>query len=515
MTKSLRPLRLRVRNELGQMRTLMSGPKQYLRQDAGSGPYLCLGLGPNPTDMCTRLVHDDGLSTPKPKVYYIESEDTLSQWTPSQRAQFMAAIPGDWTRIKPDQITQHHFGRVYAYQHGMSLFPSFWGPLWANLLFPVPTGHITEQSIALVGDAKGLLVQEIHTALHALGLNVHRINPEITHEDLNDLLANARPRLFLSVNFQGFDDHGLLFERLTAANIPCATWCVDNPFHLISRLKAPYWKRLHLFITDSWFLAPLKAHGAEQVYHLPLAVDPSIFHPGHAAPQPSLTAPLFVGRSAFPGKDAFFAGCRVPDNILRHAEDMIRHGTRPDFDWWMSTLGQSSLWPGKTVRTLGFAAETASLSLRTAVLSNVSKHCGLTVIGDEGWHDRLPHGTDLRPPVDYYGALSSFYEHAPITLNLTSLLLPHGLTQRHFDVFASGGLLVTDNTPGLSLFPKDLTHPITFSSPDQAPTTIQRLLAKPSLCTTLREDWKTLLFRDHTYTKRLQTLFDTMSIIFS
>ena len=78
---------------------------------------------------------------------------------------------------------------------------------------------------------------------------------------------------------------------------------------------------------------------------------------------------------------------------------------------------------------------------------------GLVVVGDKGWKHHLPPGppeTPLLPPVDYYTTLPGLYRAASYTFNVTSLLLPGGLTQRHFDVWRAGGFLLptvrTDST---------------------------------------------------------------------
>ncbi len=511
MPKPERPSRLRVQSEMGQSRTLISDPNQYAGIHTGfkRDAILLLGLGPNPLDIRNRL-EEDGLLSKTNTIYYIEETPFIDQLPSHKREAFLSAIPQNWIPMEKNAIKRNRFGRIYSYRHALTLFPSFWGPLWAQTLFRPPKFTPTHQTVALVGDNNGLLIRELQTAFAELGFTVHMIAPDAVTEQLNKLFTHTCPELFLSINLEGFDDHGLLFERLCAAGIRCASWCVDNPFHLLSRIKAPFWKRLPLFVTDDWFCAPLRAHGAENVRALPLAVDPHIFKPGRGDSAASINTALFVGRSAFPGKNAFFAGCRLPADIVDQSEDALRHAERPHFGWWAKSLGQTSFWPDKSVRTVGFGAETASLALRTATLTEVGKECGLTVIGDEGWRDQLPGNIDLRPPVDYYGPLASLYEQAPVTLNMTSLLLPHGLTQRHFDVFAAGGLLITDNTPGLSLFPKDLTQPITFTAPQNAPSTIKTLLSNAPLARTLRADWRALLLNEHTYTKRLETLINNI-----
>ena len=43
--------------------------------------------------------------------------------------------------------------------------------------------------------------------------------------------------------------------------------------------------------------------------------------------------------------------------------------------------------------------------------------------------------------------------------------MSEALTQRHFDVWAAGGFLLTDRTPGLDIFPRELVEPIVLRPP--------------------------------------------------
>jgi len=155
-------------------------------------------------------------------------------------------------------------------------------------------------------------------------------------------------------------------------------------------------------------------------------------------------------------------------------------------------LGLSSLWPGTAVRQAGLGAETCSQWHRTLWL-RAACELGLTVFGDEGWYALLASGgtrPDIRPPLDYYGSLSGVYASARYSLNLTSLLLPSGLTQRHFDVWTAGGFLLTDSTPGLDIFPDELTAPIRLASFRDLPGVVDRLERDPALYRHLQIAWR-------------------------
>jgi spore maturation protein CgeB len=130
-------------------------------------------------------------------------------------------------------------------------------------------------------------------------------------------------------------------------------------------------------------------------------------------------------------------------------------------------------------------------------------------LGDDGWFELLaPDGTepvDIRPPVDYYASLSSVYAGARYSLNVASLLLPSALTQRHFDVWTAGGFLLTDATPGLDIFPEELTAPIRLASPQDLPGAVERLEREPALYRHLQRAWQNCL-KEHTIRRRILTV---------
>jgi hypothetical protein len=220
---------------------------------------------------------------------------------------------------------------------------------------------------------------------------------------------------------------------------------------------------------------------------------------------------VVVGRSEFPDKAGFFAGANISEADLETARETLRQGRRPSYGWWLEKLGTHPMWPGIAARQAGFGAETSARDQRAMVLSELSA-LPLTVFGDDGWHNLVPGLTDLRGPVDYYTTLPGVYAQAGLSVNVTSLLLPHGLTQRHFDVWAAGGTLITDNTPGLSIFPGELTREITFERPQHAPLAAERLLGDTALQTDLKAAWRSLILAEHTFDNRTAVTLEILGI---
>ncbi len=497
-----RPHRLTVRDELDRPRTLAPG-----RFDCrGQGPrLLVLGLGPSQEEV--------PVPSGTEQVLYLECPALADQMPPA----WHASIPRTWIPVLPGELSDSFLRevRVCIHSQGPLLFPSFWNPVLARLELARSGAPQNKQlaTVLLAGSAQDLLVPEIRAALEGLGFQVDLLREEPTAAQLAGLLRKNRPTLFLSVNFKGLDPYGRLVALFKTAGVPVAVWCVDNPFHLISGLQGPFWRDITLFVTDDWFLEPLREHGAAAVHHLPLATSPALFAPKSPRTFADLAdRTVFVGRSAFPGKERFFAASRVQSDDLRAALTALGTGQRPDFSWWLNRLGTTALWPGTQVRSAGLGAETTGRQLRIDCVTQAAAAGGTTVFGDTGWQDLLPQGTDCRPQVDYYGPLADIYAASGTSLNITSLLLPHGLTQRHFDVWSAGGFLITDATPGLELFPREMTALVSFSRATDIPGLLTRLGKDPRLRQDLTRAWQTLIHSEHTYKRRLERLLNTLEI---
>ncbi len=514
---SKRPVRMRIINELGQPVTLAAGPEQFeiiRTPDTPDAPsaLLLLGLGPEP-----QLAAD--LFSGTPRIYYLEAPDLELQAPPSWHNQ----IPDTFHRLDPDGLQNlllNETLEIRAHRQALRLFPSFWAPVFGRCRLEaalIPAARTLQRNTILIaGQPNGLLLKELAAAYGNVGYDV-RICEESQGKELAQFrqeLRTAPPCLFFSINFSGLDPYGEVAALAEVTDTRVAVWCVDNPWHLLSKLKAPFWKQLPLFVTDNSFCQGLREAGAASVEPLPLAAWPQGMpqKPSASAPEADL---LFVGRSAFPGRSGFFAGLQPPEALFDKALHLLSQGQRPDFAWWTRQLGVTSLWPGKEVRLAGLCAEECAWRLRLQCLLQATTCGSLTVCGDDVWQQHLNPNASLRflSPVDYYGSLMQLYAGARVTLNVTSLLLPHGLTQRHFDVWAAGGFLLTDATPGLDIFPEELTSPITFQSAsghEGLCDKLQFLEKKPDLKRNLAAAWRTLIAQEHTYDARLASVLEKL-----
>jgi hypothetical protein len=406
--------------------------------------------------------------------------------------------------------------------------------------------------VLLPDTGTGLLREELALAFAAQGLQVSRIHPDalmpaaarpgktpFADRETARLLADG-PALLFSVNFQGLEALRDVLELLRRHGGQAAVWCVDNPWNLLSGVRDARWKGLPLFVTDPSFIPALRKQGAARVMHLPLAASPAHFLPNPRReavfPPPKDLAPfVFVGRSAFPGRTAFFAGQYLPLEMLEEAKALLSRGLRPDFSWWEKRLAGARAalrtpagsrtkaapahWPGKSARLPALGAEESSLAWRALCLCAAADagaafqegaEPGVDVFGDAGWRDFLPPEARLRPPLDYYARLPGIYAAARFSLCLTSMQLPTGLTQRHFDIWMAGGLCLMDDSPGLALFPEDLLRPVRFSLPADILLSARRAEEYPGGRAALIADWRRILLEKHTYGHRVRTVLEAL-----
>jgi spore maturation protein CgeB len=257
-------------------------------------------------------------------------------------------------------------------------------------------------------------------------------------------------RVFFTLNDWGLDATGMVAEFLHKKNILHINWYVDDPFYAqimfgISHAAGP--NRLD-FVSDRGYVAALAGRG-HKAWFLPLAVDPSIFHPRDTV---SVDRDIcFVGNSylrdtyeSIKGHEKFFEAMTPFIHGL-----LCRYAANPAYDMdadirkeLAATGAPAGLSFEKAVYLVKHFA--GYLYRKKLVLSLSKAYKGFMVYGDEFW------SMDLAPDrmcttVKYYTNLSETYQGTKITVDINRLVIRDGFTQRVFDCLAAGGFVITSH----------------------------------------------------------------------
>jgi len=486
------PKYMRLKDETGRDISLPPDKRHFLLLKEGRRD-LFLGLGPDP-GIPANLSRGE---TP----LYLE----CPRFAAEMPAAWKDKIPSFFRELSPEEVTATADGRIWLYQPGLRLFPSFWTGVLAGVRLQPKMALATANNnlVLLAADKNGLLTPEIEQALKEEGMRVLSVPSPITPRELADLLNREKPAHFLSLNMHGIDPLGENPGLLKKAGVRTSTWCVDNPAHILSKMRTRAWKGINIFTTDHWFVARLKKLGAQSVHHLPLAASPKLFCPRNKQAKPEFDF-LYVGRFSFPDQEKFFCGQKIDSRLLKKAAGLLKENKRPDFSWWAEEI-KAELWPGDCIRRAGLGAEICTRMWRETILEHLGGQRDLTLVGDRGWEE-LGVQARLLPPVDYYSRLPDMYASARFTLNLNNMLLPGGLTQRHFDVWTAGGFLLTDRFPGLDIFPPELVKEIGFDSPLSLDRLVHRLESDPARKKDIAAAWHREITARHTYRHRIRSI---------
>jgi len=536
----------------GRQKTLLTGAYSFMKlnyrafqdayknqEDAEIAPtikkkVLFLGLG------CNADTDAINLCKKAEKVYYLEWGNFEKACAESnillnQPKNFIKLTDDALSKMLTQEGSNFHEWEFFLYKQNLSLFPGYWSNVLMTLeeLFTKQYDDVPEEeeipqklkpSIFVAGSSNDLIHRELCDAVKSLGYDCLTTDMAIKDFDLeasNDeftsiasMLRTTRPSLFLSINGRNLDDAGRVFYLLKQLNIPIVLWIVDNPWNILSGFKQDWWKECIIYVTDDSFVSMIKSHGATHVHHLPLAASTYSLQQTEDAPETNL---LYVGHSSFKNKEKFFSAVDKQSGTLsvcrnlvdKHFELLLENSdsTLVDFHKIYSLLyptKSQKLWPGNDFRVIShFATETDNYQ-KAYWLDALAQY--ITIVGDKGWQALLEKKLTILPPVDYYTQLPAYYANAKFTVNITSLLMPNALTQRHFDVWLAGGFLISSPTSGIEIFQSDITNLIIAKNPQMALALTDKYTTRINAYKEIQLNMRNLILANHFYSHRLQTI---------
>lgn len=426
--------------------------------------------------------------------------------------------------------------RLHVVVHPVArrLDPDYYDRLAALLATPRPAHRPLFQKTlprVLCLTSKLFLVGEATRACERLGAPCRYLETgESCDKDafvamMRQAVEGFEPDFVLTVNHMGVDHGGVLLELLADWGLPLASWFVDSP-ELILPLYLPAVNgKTVLFTWDEDTVAPLLARGCPHVHYLPLATDETRFYPRRDLPQgahPWRAAVSFVGNSMVE-KTALRLAAADPPDILREAFPQVATGFAASPHRMVADYLAAE-------RPELFAAYAAiptvprRLAYETAVIWEATRRdraerlaallpFAPVIVGDPGWLTTFPgEGAVWRrvPELAYYDQLPLFYPLSVVNANVTSLQMKGAVNQRVFDVPACRSFLLTDHRRQLERLFEPGREVAVYRDTGELVELTARYLADAEARRRIATAGHQRVLAEHTYPKRLETLFAVM-----
>jgi spore maturation protein CgeB len=320
-----------------------------------------------------------------------------------------------------------------------------------------------------------------------------------------------------------------LFTYLMKEKIPCAAWFLDDPLQsnvnlwIIRRAGGGDW--LNIFCCDRAHVAALSDMGIRSRF-LAHCTDPEEFRPLALSrnEEEAYACPVsFVGESKVDEtrqrralvdnfiEDKVLRGFdrkKLVDGLDESIEKLIEKPALRAEETTLTCLKEkgidmSDMRKG-TARWFYSIIEWLATSERRVRLVRSLLDQGIVVYGDRHWPDVIPEDR-YRGPIDYRCDTVKLYHASEVNLNVTRSQIRTAVTQRIFDVSATGAFLLTDYRedfdryfePGTFVFydgPKDLGEKTAY------------YLAHPGERRSLADTAMRIVREKHTYENRMKEL---------
>lgn len=276
-------------------------------------------------------------------------------------------------------------------------------------------------------------------------------------------------------------------EVQAGMGVPWVLWFLDHPEgYSFPSACDPDWTMA--FCWDKGISLELSRQGPLQLRHLPLASDPSVFHPRDSQERPVLFSGVFVGSTAHANPLLEEAARRCPGLSraaqqlwTRHREQM--HIPMEKLAWEQAAEKWAGL--GAQVRTdplvrlwVKSCLHLAGRLKRAEVVEKVLGARG-AVFGDSGWADLLQQ-TPFLGPVRYGPPLRDVYLRSSFVLEVRQPQSQGGLSQRVFDASLCNRPVLAEWSPELEHILGGPKRVFSFSSLEEAEEARARCLGFPA-----------------------------------
>ncbi len=421
---------------------------------------------------------------------------------------FIGLNPEPYIILHPREIHifKKAYNKVLIFSHSLiksNPQKSSWPP--KQILMPAE-GQIFEPEIIRSLTNRGAQVSTIKTA----------INKSISHLAALESIHSHNTDLIISTNNKGSDKNGLILEAAFQAQIPWATWFLDNPRFIVSDSEDAADKNGIYFCWDYAGCDECRMLGLRNVYPLPLATDLNNFSPGKG--DPYLTGRIvYVGSPSFGNEHKYFAGLFRNSQarlIVDYFEKIVLEKRKlPSAEALSSGFDdlklQNAFNAEERKRLPAFILYRTNLKYRIAALTKLADLKPI-VFGD-GWEGLLPETIEIRPFVNYYNDLATIYRSDAVHLSLTHLQMYHYPNQRVFDAGACGSIVLGEHLSGWAELFGTKYDDLVFENLDELLDKAHNLLCSPHQRAQQGEQLKLDIIRQHTIAHRLEHMLKIIS----
>ena len=341
-------------------------------------------------------------------------------------------------------------------------------------------------------------------------------NPDLFFPRIVEAIAKYKPDMVLTVNALGLDKSGRLADFLDRSGIPLVVWFVDNPELFCLGCETSFPSRTVFFTCDPDGPAKVRRFMGVPTHVLPLAADRNAFQPIAANHHRSVSfaGDTWTGKigachknHAFP-RDLLLQSGQVAEALAVHQPaDGIgfiqeKFSVLYDQAVALSPALQNGFWH--------LVYWKANKYYRLNCVGKILRFRPL-IVGDRYWERLVPKKSfESHPPVAYGEEVFKLYRLSTVNFACSSVQMAGAVTQRVFDVPASGGFVITDSRRQLEDLFEMGKEVVCYESTDEIGGLIEWYLEDEAGRNNVIKAARRRIASEHTYVHRMQTLIEAV-----
>ncbi|WP_462325243.1 glycosyltransferase family protein [Desulfoplanes sp.] len=342
-------------------------------------------------------------------------------------------------------------------------------------------------------------------------------NPDLFFPRIVGAISRYKPDMVLTVNALGLDTSGRLADFLDRSGIPLVVWFVDNPELFCLGCGTSFPPKTLFFTCDPDGPAKVRRFMGVATHVLPLAVDRNAF-------QPIATKHL---------RRVSFAGDTWTKKVVAcHKNHAFSRGLLRQSGQIAGTLAVHQPADGigfiqerfplvcEQVETLSPALQNgfwhlvywlANKNYRLNCVREILRFRPL-IVGDRYWERLLPQKSfEPHPPVAYGEEVFKLYRLSAVNFACSSVQMAGAVTQRVFDVPASGGFVLTDSRRQLEDLFDIGKEVVCYGAADGIGGLIERYLGDETGRKKVIKAARRRIASEHTYAHRLRVMVERVA----